>query len=89
MTTAQDASPVIDMTVRPMSMMRSMPEATATHSTGMLAEANTMAIRASEPPGMPGVPMEATVAEKAMAKYWLRVRSMPQHAAMKTEVTPR
>ena len=43
MTTAHEASPVTDITVRPMSMMRSMPAATATHSTGMPAEANSMA----------------------------------------------
>ena len=89
MTTAQEASPVTDITVRPMSMMRSMPAATATHSTGMPAEAKTIAISARLPPGMPGVPMEATVEAKAMAIYWLRVRSMPQQVAMKTEATPR
>ena len=67
MTTAQEASPVTDMTVRPMSMMRSMPAATATPSTGMPAEENTMAMSANEPPGMPGVPTDATVAANAMA----------------------
>ena len=89
MTTAQEASPVTDMTVRPISMMRSIPAATATYSTGMLAEANTIAMRASEPPGMPGVPIDAMVAEKAMAKYWFSVRSMPQQAAINTAVAPR
>ena len=69
MTTAQDASPVIDMTVRPMSTIRSTPATMATHSTGICAEANTIAINANEPPGMPGVPMEATVEAKAMANY--------------------
>ena len=78
MTTAQEASPVTDITVRPMSMMRSMPAATATHSTGICADAKTMAINASDPPGMPGVPIEATVEAKAMARYWLKERSMPQ-----------
>ena len=66
MTTAQDASPVTDITVRPMSMSRSIPAATATHSTGMLADASTSAISASEPPGIPGVPTEATVAAMAI-----------------------
>ena len=89
MTTAQEASPVIDITVRPMSMRRSMPAATATHSTGMPAEENTIAMRARLPPGMPGVPMEAMVEAKAMAIYWLMVRSMPQHVAINTEATPR
>ena len=89
MTTAHEASPVTDMTVLPMSIIRSIPAATATHSTGMLADANTIAISAREPPGMPGVPIDATVAEKAMAKYWFIVRSIPQHVAMKTEVAPR
>ena len=88
-TTAHEASPVMDITVRPISTIRSMPAATATPSTGMPAEANTIAISASEPPGMPGVPMEATVAEKAMARYWLIDRSMPQQVATNTEVTPR
>ena len=69
MTTAQEASPVIDMTVRPMSTMRSTPATMATHSTGICAEANTIAIKASAPPGIPGVPIEATVEAKAMAKY--------------------
>ena len=64
MTTAQEASPVIDMTVRPISTMRSTPATIATHSTGICAEANTIAINASEPPGMPGVPMEAMVEAK-------------------------
>lgn len=63
-----------------------MPAATATHSTGMPAELNTIAIKASEPPGIPGVPIDAIVAEKAIAKYWLIVRSMPQQAAMNTDV---
>lgn len=88
-TTAQEASPVTDMTVRPMSMRRSMPAATATHSTGMPAEANTIAIKAKLPPGIPGVPMEATVEANAIAKYWFIVRSMPQQLAIKTEATPR
>ena len=66
-----------------------MPAATATHSTGMPAEANPIAIKAKLPPGMPGVPMEATVEAKAMAKYWLVVRSMPQQLAINTEATPK
>ena len=88
-TTAHEASPVTDMTVRPMSMIRSMPAATATHSTGIPADANTIAISARLPPGMPGVPIEATVEAKAIARYWLRVRSMPQQVAMNTDATPR
>ena len=88
-TTAQVASPVMDITVRPISTIRSTPAAMATHSTGMLAEAKTMAIRAREPPGMPGVPIEATVEAKAMARYCWKERSMPQQWAMNTEVTPR
>ena len=49
MTTEQEASPVIDMTVRPMSTIRSMPATMATHSTGIWAEANTIAVRARKP----------------------------------------
>ena len=69
MTTEQEASPVMDITVRPISTIRSMPAAIATHSTGILAEAKTIAIKASDPPGMPGVPIEATVEAKAITKY--------------------
>ena len=68
-TTAQEASPVIDIVVLPMSTSRSIPAAIATPSMGMPADANTMAIKAKEPPGMPGVPIEATVADNANAKY--------------------
>ena len=39
----------------------------ATHSTGIWAEANTIAIKANEPPGIPGVPMEAIVEAKIKA----------------------
>lgn len=67
--TAQEASPVMDMVVRAISTRRSMPAAMATPSIGMPAEANTIAIRASEPPGMPGVPMDAMVDEMMMARY--------------------
>ena len=67
--TAHEASPVTDIIVRPMSTSRSIPATIATPSIGMPAEANTIAIRASEPPGMPGVPIEAIVLEKAMARY--------------------
>ena len=49
--------------------MRSMPAAMATPSIGRFAEANTIAISANEPPGMPGVPMEATVLANAMERY--------------------
>ena len=55
----------------------------------MPAEAKTMAMSASEPPGMPGVPIEAIVADRAMARYWFMVRSMPQQVAINTDVTPR
>ena len=65
------------------------PATMATPSIGMPAEANTMAIKANEPPGTPGVPMEAIVADIAMVKYCCIVKSMPQQVAMKTEVTPR
>ena len=88
-TIAHEASPVTDITVRPMSMIRSMPAATATHSTGMPADANTMAINAKLPPGMPGVPMDAIVEAKAMAIYWLILMSMPQQVAINTDATPR
>ena len=67
--TAHEASPVIDIVVRAISTMRSIPAAMATPSMGMPAEANTIAISANDPPGTPGVPIEAIVADMAMAKY--------------------
>ena len=78
----------MDMVVRAISTSRSIPAAMATPSTGIPAEAKTMAIKANEPPGIPGVPMDAIVEEMAMAMYWFIVRSMPQQCAMNTEVTP-
>ena len=47
---AHEASPVMDITVRPMSTIRSMSAATATHSKGIFAEASTIGINASELP---------------------------------------
>ena len=66
--TAHDASPVTDIVVRAISTNRSIPAAIATPSTGMPAEANTIAISAKDPPGIAGVPMDTMVDEMAMAR---------------------
>ena len=85
--TAQDASPTTDITVRAMSTKRSTPAMTATYSMGIPTSAKIMDMKASDPPGMPGVPIEAIVAVNAIPKYMPFVKWIPQHAAMKTVVT--
>jgi hypothetical protein len=52
-----------------------MPAAMATPSTGIPADANTIAISAKEPPGIAGVPIETMVDEMAMARYNIEAAS--------------
>ena len=76
-TTAQAASPVMLMVVRPMSKIRSMPATSAMPSTGIFTLWSTMASITMPAPGTPAVPIDAKVAVSTMVAIWPMVRSIP------------
>ena len=74
---AQEASPVMFTTVRPMSKIRSTPATRAMPSTGRPTALSTMASITMPAPGTPAVPMEARVAVSTTVSIWGKVSWMP------------